>query len=88
MADQVQMRQTVKKFFGIVIEKYTNPANPVRNFCKQKLAAPPSVVWFGALWFLKSEGEEEEGEGEHETLKTKKSPPLREGPNSNCWKSN
>ncbi len=33
--------------------------------------------------FLKSEGEEEGGEeeGEHETLKTKKSPPLREGPN-------
>ncbi len=29
--------------------KYTNPANPVRNFCKQKLAAPPSTVWFGAL---------------------------------------
>ncbi len=37
------------------------------------------------LWkqFLKSEGEGEEGEeGEHETLKTKKSPPLREGPNN------
>ncbi len=30
--------------------------------------------------FLKSEGEGEE-EGEHETLKTKKSPSLREGPN-------
>ncbi len=39
------------------------------------------------LWkqFLKSEGEEE-GEGEHETLKTKKSPPLREGPNSERMK--
>ncbi len=40
------------------------------------------------LWkqFLKSEGEEEgEEEGEHETLKTKKSPPLREGPNTLIW---
>ncbi len=23
------------------LEKYTNPANPVRNFCMQKLAVPP-----------------------------------------------
>ena len=30
-------------------KKYTNPASPVGNYCKQKLAAPPSVVWFGAL---------------------------------------
>ncbi len=29
--------------------KYTNPANHVRNFCKQKLAAPISAVLFGVL---------------------------------------
>ncbi len=25
--------------------KYTNPANPVRNFCKQKLRPLPVLIW-------------------------------------------
>ena len=33
--------------------KYTKPANPVRNFCRQKLAAPPSCPcgWLGIFWW-------------------------------------
>ena len=50
--------------------------NPVRNFCKQTLAAPPSIVILGKH-FLKSEQKEEQGE--NQTVKTKKSPPLRGG---------
>ncbi len=32
--------------FESFFPKYTNPANPVRNFCMQKLEAPPCVKVF------------------------------------------
>ncbi len=53
----------------------------ILDFCKQKLMAIPMVpMYMSHSWgILMSEQEEE-----HQTVKTKKSSPLREGPNWRC----
>ena len=35
-------------------KKYTNPANPARNFCMQKLVVPPCVVLQSVNYSYKS----------------------------------
>ena len=44
-----QTRKHVAYFWGEFNEKYTNPANPVRNFCKQKLQTLPILFWTTGL---------------------------------------
>ena len=50
MYESIHMSAQTNKMTGKGKLKYTNPANPGRNFCMQKLAAPPCVEPNCAMW--------------------------------------